>query len=150
LEYIIPTRSNSKELNSKDQALPLDRAKPASFLGSKEKMSRIGQARLYGVNIAMPISAHRQLHDALRHDLNKSDSTPPIDVVDDFARKIFTARKNGAILEFPHKQPDGAFWSGAKYYSSGTWSKVRFPRTQREVVLEKVERPKVNKKSAKH
>jgi uncharacterized protein GlcG (DUF336 family) len=81
----------------------------------------------------MSTSAHLQLHAALSHDLNKPDSASAIKVVDDAGRKTFTVRQDGAILEFPYKQSDKAFWSGVKYYGSGMRSNIRLPRTQGEV-----------------
>ena len=80
----------------------------------------------------MPIPAHRQIHIALSHDLNRSGASPVIKVADDAGRKIFTAMGYGGILEFPYKQADENFWNGMKYYSSGTRNKIRFPRTQGE------------------
>jgi len=80
----------------------------------------------------MSIPINRQLRVALSHDLNKSGSKPVTKVVDDVTRKTFTANKDGAILEFSHKQPDNQFWNGLKFYASGTRSKIRFPRTQSE------------------
>jgi len=78
----------------------------------------------------MPNSAHCQLHAALNHDLNRSSSKSAITVVDDAPRKTFTANDNGAVLEFAHKQPDSAFWTGVKHYTSGKRSNIRLPRTQ--------------------
>lgn len=57
-----------------------------------------------------------------------------MELVDEAARKTFTANKDGILFEFAHKQPDSAYWNGTKYYSSGKQSKVRFPRTQPEPV----------------
>jgi hypothetical protein len=82
----------------------------------------------------MAISTNQQLLIALSNDLNKSGSTPAMEITDEAARKIFTANKDGIVFEFAHKQPDNAFWNGVKYYSSGKQSKVRFPRTQLEAV----------------
>jgi hypothetical protein len=75
----------------------------------------------------------QQLLIALNNDLNKSGSNP-VELVDESARKTFTANKDGVLFEFAHKQPDSAYWTGTKYYSSGKQSKVRFPRTQLEAV----------------
>jgi hypothetical protein len=86
---------------------------------------------VYG-SILMSIPTSRPLHIALSNDLNKKGSKPATKVVDDAARKIFTVNKDGAILEFAHKQPDSAYWNGVKYYGSGTRTKIRLPRTQTE------------------
>jgi len=80
----------------------------------------------------MPIPTNQQLLIALNNDLNKSGSNSVMELVDEAARKTFTANKDGILFEFAHKQPDSAFWNGTKYYSSGKQSKVRFPRTQGE------------------
>ena len=77
----------------------------------------------------MSIPTNQQLRIALSNDLNKSGSKPLTKVVDDAARKTFTANKNGAVLEFSHKQPDSDFWKGVKYYGSGARSRIRFQRT---------------------
>jgi hypothetical protein len=82
----------------------------------------------------MANSTNQQLLIALSNDLNKSGSTPAMEIIDQTARKIFTGNKDGVVFEFAHKQPDNAFWNGVKYYSSGKQSKVRFPRTQLEAV----------------
>jgi hypothetical protein len=82
----------------------------------------------------MSIPLNRQLHIALSNDLNKSGSKPATKVVDDAIRKTFTANKDGAVMEFAHKQPDNDFWNGVKYYGSGRRSKIRVPRTQSEPV----------------
>ena len=80
--------------------------------------------------------AHRQLHAALSHDLNKTTSRSALTVFDDAPRKTFTAHDNGAVLEFAHKQPDNAFWTGVKHYSSGKRSNIRLPRTKVEPAVE--------------
>lgn len=67
-----------------------------------------------------------QLHHTLTSDLKKLGSQG---VVNDAARKTFTARVNGAIIEFAHKQADPAFWTGVKHYPSGPSSRLRLPRT---------------------
>ena len=77
----------------------------------------------------MPISSHQQLHAALSRDLNKTNPQSALTVVDDAPRKTFTANNNGAVLEFAHRQPDNAFWTGVKYYGSGKRSNIRLPRT---------------------
>jgi len=82
----------------------------------------------------MAISTNQQLLVALSNDLNKSGSTSAMELVDETARKTFTANKDGVVFEFAHKQPDNAYWNGVKYYSSGKQSKVRFPRTQVQAV----------------
>jgi hypothetical protein len=80
----------------------------------------------------MPISTTQQLLTALSNDLNKSGSIPAMQIVDETARKTFTANKDGVVFEFAHRQPDNAYWNGVKYYSSGKQCKVRFPRTKCE------------------
>jgi hypothetical protein len=77
----------------------------------------------------MPIPTSQELRTALSHDLKLSGSEGLSKVVNDVARKTFTARVDGAILEFAHKQPDGAFWTGVKYYGSGSNSRIRIRRT---------------------
>ena len=77
----------------------------------------------------MSLPTTQQLRSALSNDLNQSGSKPLTKVVDDHARKTFTANKDGAVFEFAHKQPDGDFWSGVKYYGSGTRSQIRIRRT---------------------
>jgi hypothetical protein len=69
---------------------------------------------------------------ALTADLNKSGAKPATKVLDDVARKTFTANKDGAVLEFAHKQPDSGYWNGVKHYGSGRQSRIRLPRTQIE------------------
>jgi len=78
----------------------------------------------------MPIPTNQQLCDALSGDLNKGGSFTK--VVDDSARKTFTASVNGAVFEFPHKQPDGQYWDGFKFYGSGMRSRIRIKRTPTE------------------
>jgi hypothetical protein len=68
----------------------------------------------------------QQLHETLTGDLKKLGSQS---VVNDVARKTFTARVNGAIIEFAHKQADPAYWTGVKHYPSGPSSRLRLPRT---------------------
>ena len=80
----------------------------------------------------MSIPLIRQMRLALSNDLNVSGSKPLTIVVDDSIRKTFTANKDGAVLEFGHKQPDAGFWQGVKYYGSGKRNKIRFQRTQKE------------------
>ena len=67
---------------------------------------------------------------ALSRDLKQPGSKAKIKVVDDVARKVFTANLNGAVLVFGHKQPDMAYWNGVKHYGSGPTSKIRVRRTQ--------------------
>ena len=71
----------------------------------------------------------QQLRLALSKDLNNSGLKPLTKVVDDATRKTFTANKDGAVLEFAHRQPDVSFWHGIKYYGSGKRNKIRFQRT---------------------
>lgn len=85
-------------------------------------------------SMSSPMS--RQLRIALSNDLNKSGSKPATKVVDDVARKTFTANKDGAVFEFAHKQPDSDYWNGVKYYASGKRSRIRLPRTRREASQE--------------
>lgn len=83
---------------------------------------------------------------ALSKDLNISGSKPLTKVLDDVVRKTFTANKDGAILEFAHRQADKEFWNGVKYYGSGTRSRVRIRRTPLEpvgAVAEKAAAPEV-------
>jgi hypothetical protein len=77
----------------------------------------------------MPIPSSDELRSALNADLTKSGSKGLGVVVNDAVRKTFTYRVDGAILEFAHRQPDSAFWSGVKYYGSGSNSRIRIPRT---------------------
>jgi len=83
----------------------------------------------------MSTSTNEQLSIALSTDLNKSGAKPAMKVIDDAPRKTFTANKDGAVFEFPHKQPDSNYWNGVKYYGSGKRSNVRIPRTQPEPAL---------------
>lgn len=71
---------------------------------------------------------------ALNHDLGLTNSEGLNKVVNDAVRKIFTARVSGAVLEFPHKQPDSGFWTGVKYYGSGSNSRVRIRRSSNNTV----------------
>ena len=68
----------------------------------------------------------QRLHDALSDDLKKLGSE---EVVNDAVRKTFSARIQGAIVEFGHTQSDPAFWSGVKHYGSGPRSRFRMRRT---------------------
>jgi hypothetical protein len=77
----------------------------------------------------MPIPTSQELRLSLSHDLKKTGSKGLGTLVDDAARKTFTAKVDGAVLEFAHKQPDAAYWSGVKYYGSGSNSRIRIPRT---------------------
>ena len=80
----------------------------------------------------MSITTNQQLSAALSRDLRQPGSRGLIKVSDDSARKVFTAKKDGAVLMFSHKQPDPAFWVGMKHYGSGASSRVRMRRTQSE------------------
>lgn len=81
----------------------------------------------------MATTTRNTLRSALNRDLKKTAAQGLGAVVDDSARKIFTARVDGAILEFAHRQPDSAYWTGVKYYGSGTNSRIRIRRTATEV-----------------
>ena len=67
--------------------------------------------------------------------------------VDESARKLFTANKDGVLFEFGHKQSDNQFWNGVKHYSSGKQSRIRFPRTQEpeggKLKVKKTQAPRV-------
>jgi hypothetical protein len=73
------------------------------------------------------------LQDALSDDLKKLGSE---EVVNDNARKNFTTRIHGTIVEFAHSQPDPAFWNGVKHYASGPRSRFRMRRTPVAAVAE--------------
>jgi hypothetical protein len=77
----------------------------------------------------MANSTNQELCDALSEDLNKGGSKTVTKVVNDSARKTFTASMNGAVFEFPHRQPDGHYWDGYKFYGSGMRSRIRIKRT---------------------
>ena len=81
----------------------------------------------------MAIPTSNELRTALNQDLKKNGPKGLAEVVNDAIRKTFTARIDGAIMEFAHKQPDGAFWTGVKYYGSGSNSRIRIPRTAQEI-----------------
>ena len=81
----------------------------------------------------MSIPSIPQLHEALTDDLKKLGSEG---VVNDAVRKTFSARINGTIFEFGHKQSDPAFWSGVKHYGSGPSAKFRMRRTPVAAVAE--------------
>jgi hypothetical protein len=66
---------------------------------------------------------------ALSRDLKQPGSKEKVKVVDDVARKVFTANRDGAVLVFGHKQPDAAYWTGVKHYGSGPTSRIRIRRT---------------------
>ena len=68
----------------------------------------------------------------LSRDLTQPGSKGIIKVLDDSARKVFTANKDGAVWVFAHNQPDPAFWVGQKHYGSGPTSRVRMRRTPTE------------------
>ena len=77
----------------------------------------------------MTTPATRRLRVALNADLKKTGAKRLGKVVNDLTRKTFTANADGAVLEFAHRQPDAAFWSGVKYYGSGKNSRIRIVRT---------------------
>jgi hypothetical protein len=81
----------------------------------------------------MTIPASDELRIALSYDLKLTSAEGLEKVVNDVVRKTFTAKIGGAILEFAHKQPDNAFWSGVKYYGSGNNSRIRIRRTSAKV-----------------
>jgi hypothetical protein len=81
----------------------------------------------------MPTPSIQRLQDALTDDLKKLGSE---EVVNDSARKNFTTRVHGTILEFAHSQPDPAFWTGVKHYASGPRSRFRMRRTPMAPVAE--------------
>ena len=80
----------------------------------------------------MSLLSLQQLQIALSNDLNKGGLKPRMTVVDNTARKIFTASKDCAVFEFPYKQADINFWSGVKYYGAGNHNRIRIRRTQTE------------------
>ena len=86
----------------------------------------------------MSIQSIQQLHVSLSGDLKKLGSDG---VVNDAIRKTFTARINGAIFEFGHKQADPAFWTGVKHYGSGPSSRFRMRRTPVAAPAVAVKRP---------
>jgi len=65
----------------------------------------------------------------LSRDLRPPGSRKRVEVVDDTARKVFTANKDGAVLVFRHSQPDAEYWNGVKHYGSGPSSRIRIRRT---------------------
>jgi len=77
----------------------------------------------------MAIPSTQDLRMALNSDLRKMSPNGLEDVVNDAVRQLFTARMAGAVLEFAHKQSDGEFWCGVKYYGSGSQSRIRVRRT---------------------
>jgi len=74
----------------------------------------------------MSIQSIQQLHKALTDDLKKLGTD---EVMNDATRKTFSARINGTVVEFGHKQADPAFWSGVKHYGSGPSARFRMRRT---------------------
>jgi hypothetical protein len=70
-----------------------------------------------------------ELHNALINDLKNAGTAGTANVVNDVARKTFTARIGTAVLEFSHKQADAGFWNGVKYYGSGPNSRIRIRRS---------------------
>lgn len=97
----------------------------------------------------MAISTKQQLRVALSSDLNRAEPKAFAKVIDDAARKTFTTRKEGAVFEFSHKQPDSNFWNGLKYYGSGGRSRIRIKRTQDEPALNKEQGDKPLKSRSK-
>jgi hypothetical protein len=80
----------------------------------------------------MDISSGERLRVALNQDLKKASSAGLSEVVNDARRKTFKVNKDGAVLEFAHSQPDEGFWTGVKYYGSGTRARIRIRRTPSE------------------
>jgi len=78
----------------------------------------------------MAISKSELLRETLSRDLNPAGSKATVNVVDDPARKVFTANKDGAVWVFGHSQSDAAYWNGVKHYGSGPSSRVRIRRSQ--------------------
>lgn len=74
-------------------------------------------------------SSGESLRAALELDLQKGSPGGGTTVHNDAARKLFTFRKDGVVFEFAHRQPDEEYWSGVKYYGSGSHSRVRIRRT---------------------
>ena len=70
-----------------------------------------------------------ELHLLLSADLKKAGSKGLGKVLNDSARKIFVAKKDGVVFEFAYRQADAAFWNGLKYYGSGSRSKFRIRRS---------------------
>ncbi|HEX8310587.1 MAG TPA: hypothetical protein VF614_04660 [Chthoniobacteraceae bacterium] len=95
----------------------------------------------------MPTPTSQELHAALVEDLKKAGTSGLDKVLNDVARKTFSAKITGAVLEFSHKQADPGFWNGVKYYGSGPNSRVRIRRTPREAAPQ-VEASKVAAKRA--
>lgn len=91
-----------------------------------------GQKPLAGLACDMSTLSSQQLRTALNDDLRKAGSEGFSKVVNDAARKTFTANKDGAVFEFAHSQPDTAYWKGVKYYGSGSRSVIRIPRAPSE------------------
>ncbi len=79
--------------------------------------------------LLMATLSNQQLLNALSSDVNKSGAKPGIVFVDESARKMFTANKDGVLFEFAHKQSDANYWNGVKHYSSGKRGTLRVPRT---------------------
>lgn len=74
-------------------------------------------------------SPGESLRAALERDLNKGAPGGGAKVLNDVTRKIFTLHRDGVVFEFAHRQPDDEYWSGVKYYASGSRSRVRLKRT---------------------
>lgn len=92
----------------------------------------------------MAIQSIQQLHATLSADMKKLGSQG---VVNHMERKTFSARINGTVYEFGHKQGDPAFWSGVKHYGSGPSSRLRLPRTPAAPEAEVVVKPKARRKA---
>lgn len=73
-------------------------------------------------------STIRQSAAALSDDLNRARPNSFSEVVYDPTLKIFKTRKEGAVFEFPLKQPEREYWTGTKIYGSGNKSKIRIKR----------------------
>jgi len=96
----------------------------------------------------MSIPKNELLSAALSRDLMPPGSRVKVKVVDDSARKVFTANKDGAVLVFGYKQADGAYWNGVKHYGSGLSGRIRIRRTQSESAKSPSATTKVKAESA--
>ena len=85
----------------------------------------------------------QRLQEALAEDLKKLGAEG---VVNDTARKTFSTRVHGAIIEFGHTQSDPAFWSGVKHYGSGPRSRFRMRRTSATAPVAAIKPSKRRKK----
>jgi hypothetical protein len=77
----------------------------------------------------MKTPIHPQLEKHLDRDLKMIASLGLETVVNDAVRRVFTAKGVGAVLVFPHSQPDTSYWVGVKHYGSGPTSRVRIRRS---------------------